>query len=346
MVRQKMLLDVDEDDIATWTHNIILLDETQKMCIECCHDIRFVGRMLFQWRHFVRVSFDCISPQKNDLAETNKEIEKEHLQSLDAVSSEDVTDTVGENEENSKGCVVMMDSSDKQSFTMVDDYPLIECFKPGDHVEEEHLPPQAKRGPGRPRKQKELNVKKKKSLWLYCNSCPRRFMKEHLLKIHEKTHDPSANDKDSVPKSSICPHCNGQFLGLKRHMELVHGTVSDSAGQKDFLCRFCPKMFSQKRRMLDHERIHTKEKPYVCLVCGLGFPRDSCLQKHVSIHTGEKKFKCKFCPRRFRQRGNQTIHERSVHKTVQYPCPNGCSKKFIFFSLLKKHIQQAECDIH
>ena len=65
-VQSSLLLEVDEDDIATWTYNIISLDETQKMCIECCQNIRLVGGMLFQWRQFVRVSFDRISISKYD----------------------------------------------------------------------------------------------------------------------------------------------------------------------------------------------------------------------------------------------------------------------------------------
>ena len=581
LVQSNLLLDVDENDIATWTYNIISLDETQKLCIECCQNIRYVGGMLFQWWSLIRVSFDCITISKNassDMlmkmildkgdvqnaiassssgADSNdclnlmdnteeqsfSEIDKnlsptikqssltfEQSSPTDEISRASTPEEEGhfvqspkcnprqprkqgefifkkkkqqwllckicpqrflkehwlkihEKERhstptnanaiagaNSNDCLDLMDNSEEQLFARIDDdfstmikqssptdeisklttpeeeghfiqfpkcnprqlrkqrefitkkkkqqwllckscpqrflkehrlrihekkrhsaptnananaieslcaeanyidsldlmdhseeqlfaridddfspttkrsSPTIEISKPTIPEEEGHFIQSPMCNSRQPRKQRELITKKKKQQWLFCKSCPQRFLKDHWLKIHEKKwHSALTN---SVAKSGICPHCSGEFHHLKRHMKMIHGTVFDDDPKKEFLCRFCPKMFSEKRRMIEHERVHTKEKPFACQVCGAGFPSASRLKIHVSIHTGEKKYKCRFCEKHFRQRANRTIHERTLHKTVQYPCPNGCSKTFIFPSLMKKHIQQTGCDIN
>ncbi|NWQ85003.1 ZN787 protein, partial [Columbina picui] len=53
-------------------------------------------------------------------------------------------------------------------------------------------------------------------------------------------------------------------------------------------CNGCKKRFSHKNKLLQHQRIHTREKPFTCTECGKSFSWKSTLLEHQRLHTGEK----------------------------------------------------------
>ena len=365
-VQFNMLLNVTEQDIAAWTFNIITLKRFQKMCIGCSQNLQSVGKLLLQWREKLSISFQRVILPKCDLKvefvppeaavrhDTQKVVQRE-VDSPILIDSEGDADNMVDGSvteilciEDSNDILETREKDNKKSETATSDTASSRQILL-DPTKQESVELSMQNSKNSSIKKAVIgNTKLPRFL---CDHCPRTFTSEVRLNTHKKKLK-EKSEKSSNPakpaKSVTCPHCHGQFKsnGLKLHMDSVHGVASDDAGKKEFLCRFCSKMFSLERLMIEHERIHTKEKPYVCNVCGVGYARPGCLKKHASIHTGEKKYKCRFCDQRFRNSSNQTVHERTVHKTVQYPCPNGCRKRFIFPWHLKKHIKQAGCDIH
>ena len=202
--------------------------------------------------------------------------------------------------------------------------------------------PPFKRKRGRPRKSDPpvIKIVKKKKSFLFCDKCPRKFLKKHIFELHQQTHDPLPVTKPS--KKGICPVCHFTFDHLANHMK-VHGDSVILTTPRPYLCRFCSKPMRRRDELEEHERSHTKEKPFECNICGAKFASRKAWRGHASLHTGEKKYKCNLCDRRFRLKTNQYIHERTVHKTITYPCPNGCQKQFIYPGQLKKHIIVTGC---
>ena len=67
----------------------------------------------------------------------------------------------------------------------------------------------------------------------------------------------------------------------------------------------CNKPFSNKGNLVEHTRIHTKEKPYQCDMCKKQFtPKGYLIGNKKKIHNKEKSYYCDFCKKQIIQRGN------------------------------------------
>ena len=76
-------------------------------------------------------------------------------------------------------------------------------------------------------------------------------------------------------------------------------------------CSTCGKLFRTKRRLNDHQMIHTGEKPYCCEICRNSFAGQDYFKIHVSMHAGEigeKPFYCDLCDRSFSHRDGIKKH--------------------------------------
>ncbi|KAH7084465.1 ankyrin repeat-containing domain protein [Paraphoma chrysanthemicola] len=82
-----------------------------------------------------------------------------------------------------------------------------------------------------------------------------------------------------------------------------------------FACLRCPKTFSERKRLTQHDKSHSK--PHACKVCSRSFARRTDLERHIiNIHRlGNTLFACNVnnCTYKAKRKDNLTKHHREVH---------------------------------
>ena len=150
--------------------------------------------------------------------------------------------------------------------------------------------------------------------------------------LHENHKTSKVNEKKSRNASLKCKNCQKSFRQkkkLKEH-EVVH------TGGKPFQCATCSKRFSFKSALKNHIMIHDGTFPCHCQTCGKGFPMPSLLKVHERIHNGERPYQCKICSTSFRQITNLKRHKTIHTNEKQFKCKN-CMRCFSQSSSLKRH---------
>nr|CAB3267948.1 zinc finger protein ZIC 1-like [Phallusia mammillata] len=154
-------------------------------------------------------------------------------------------------------------------------------------------------------------------------------------------------------------HNGGHVCGIIFHdlNDLVGHVTRDHVGgieQTDHSCYWddCPrtgKAFKAKYKLVNHLRVHTREKPFVCNFpgCGKMFGRSENLKIHLRVHTGEKPFPCKFpgCDRRFANSSDRKKHSYMHNTEKLYICKyEDCDRRYTHPSSLRKHIKMHEAN--
>ena len=174
-----------------------------------------------------------------------------------------------------------------------------------------------------------------------CSVCGRLFQKSvldrHLL-IHlsEKPYE--------------CHICSRRFsfrTSLVRH-ELLHSEV------KPYLCQFCGRDFTRKEHLENHmQRHHDAKNLFVCDWCHKAFSTRKRRLAHMKCHTSTgaepspepsenevddgASFLCDVCGKDFVSRRSLKYHEKQVHSDKLFQCQE-CCKKFSTASSLKQHV--------
>ena len=193
-----------------------------------------------------------------------------------------------------------------------------------------------------------------------CKHCDAVFKKKTLLnqhnyKVHEIQLDTEytctqcgvscanlpglkAHTRAHLAKKFLCASCNKSFLILSQLKDHVDKGACMVENRK---CNVCGKVFSAKRHLELHMRLHNNEKPHVCNVCNKSFTQSRSLKEHMLTHEPERQFKCQHCDKRFVQKNHLKYHLTSQHSLDVTDIPKHscqtCGKVFPFPYQLKRH---------
>nr|XP_046169155.1 zinc finger protein 239-like [Oncorhynchus gorbuscha] len=101
-------------------------------------------------------------------------------------------------------------------------------------------------------------------------------------------------------------------------------------------CKVCEKSFDFINHLINHVRMHAKDKDHLCGVCGNGFESTDSMLDHLLTHIGAKPF-CQMCGKCFTNKANLKVHIVRAHAGERpFECPV-CGKRFQTSFILKTH---------
>ncbi|XP_021510149.2 zinc finger protein 445 isoform X1 [Meriones unguiculatus] len=178
-----------------------------------------------------------------------------------------------------------------------------------------------------------------------CTQCRKTFRWKSNFSRHKRLHQRQEFGKQEKCEEDFKQNCS--------QSEVV------STVEKTFLCQTCGKTFTQKKSLIEHQRIHTGEKPYQCGACRKTFTYRSSYFIHMKRHavkikpesdlplsqdtvflqsspSTDEPNKCKYCGRTFRTLSFLLIHQRVHTREKPYKCRE-CGKAFRWSSNLSRH---------
>ncbi|CAL9705964.1 unnamed protein product [Knipowitschia caucasica] len=176
-----------------------------------------------------------------------------------------------------------------------------------------------------------------------CRSCKSTFLTASKLIQHT-----------CAQKERKCPRC-GKRLGLnhvcsQKPQDASFGDEDeiDVTGEDMCHCPFCPRQFSSKSNLLEHQnKYHPNEKTYKCEMCARTYAKQKYLDNHIKEYhqkqpeqsTSQIKFRCGSCHREFSSAKDLSLHLKlhAAEKDVgDFRC-DMCYKSFSHLSSLRQH---------
>lgn len=137
-----------------------------------------------------------------------------------------------------------------------------------------------------------------------CNVCAKPFRTKGNLLEHKRVHRNSggvngsgglqqsqwtadgSNDGDAHSRLQMQSSAATISLAAAASVQPPSSSSSSAAaavqqGDQRFQCTYCAKPFRTYTALLNHERVHTREKPFECSVCGKCFRTKSNLTEHM-----------------------------------------------------------------
>ena len=157
---------------------------------------------------------------------------------------------------------------------------------------------------------------------------------QNSIKPEQDECEMNAKDSCNIAHDEVfIPSCEGVSCSMNLKEQAAR---EPQLCKNTFECGVCKKLFTQRSRFTEHQRIHTGEKPFECAVCGKSFALKSNLTVHQRIHSGENPFECAVCGKSFNQRSILTEHQRIHTGEKPFEC-TVCKKSFGQRSTLTEH---------
>ncbi|XP_055001362.1 zinc finger protein 549-like isoform X1 [Sorex araneus] len=149
---------------------------------------------------------------------------------------------------------------------------------------------------------------------------------------HPQRNKENSETSLTLPKLFKCNDCGNAFIKKKRLLE--HQRIH--TGEKPHECHQCGKFFRQRSTLCEHRKLHSKAKPFKCSDCGKSFIYKRRFLEHQRIHTGEKPHECHKCGKFFRHRSTLTQHQKVHSEERPFRCRD-CGKSFIYKRQFDEH---------
>ncbi|XP_069313059.1 zinc finger protein 548-like [Eulemur rufifrons] len=160
------------------------------------------------------------------------------------------------------------------------------------------------------------------------------FEKNHRVPMAERTFTCSEGWKD-LPATSVLLQRQAPQSGWKPFRDTENREFFQT-GQNDYKCSECGKTFNFKHFLVEHQKIHMKERPYECNKCGKLFRYGANFMKHQTVHSGERTYECRECGKSFMYNYRLMRHKKVHTGETPYEC-DICGKFFRYSSTLVRH---------
>ncbi|KAK4885663.1 hypothetical protein RN001_001934 [Aquatica leii] len=163
------------------------------------------------------------------------------------------------------------------------------------------------------------NVQKTMSKKYKCLQCPKEFMLQTHLFLHQLSH-----------KRNTCSQCGEVFterINLIRHLLEIHNTKLKNL---PFRCDQCLKSFVKQRSLFYHLQRHYK---FVCMDCGTCSNTSHEHNNHVLTHKNQKPWQCIKCGDMFSRR---QLYFNHLKQHDRYKCLT-CKESFASQTHALKH---------
>jgi hypothetical protein len=128
-------------------------------------------------------------------------------------------------------------------------------------------------------------------IWLIQVSRLFQLTQRALGTVRQPTFPPASQWQNQTNRQSVT------FTGQNKLKNPYSVGFLQGLRSQQFNCRFCPKKFTRRDYLIQHERIHTGEKPYTCKVCGKSFNQRTSYVHHYARHMMEQSQIAQFLPK-------------------------------------------------
>ncbi len=122
-------------------------------------------------------------------------------------------------------------------------------------------------------------------------------------------------------KTFRCSNCYYKCSNRKRYLEHMKMHKEETALEGLFTCKKCGKVYERKYNLKAHMKLHDGSAPHACKLCGFRCLRKYTLTMHMEWHRSQggkkgapaNRYKCRFCKKAFPQAANLIFHMKT-HK--------------------------------